>query len=55
MVATGINDHAAIQIPVHPGVWTEYTAAFAALDGIAQLCFIFKGTGAVDFLKFKLR
>lgn len=54
-VATGIDDAAAVQIPVKPtSDWTKYTMPFSVPDGIAQLSFTFNGTGAVDFLKFEL-
>ena len=53
--ATGIDGAAAAQIPVRPASnWTKCTAPVSVPDGIAQLSFVFHGTGAVDFLKFEL-
>ena len=52
MVSTGIDDPAAIWIPVQPtDVWTKYTAVYAPPDGTGQLPFIFNGKGAIDFWK----
>ena len=52
---TGIDDAAAVQIPVKPtSDWTKYTMPFFVPDGVVQLSFTFNGTGAVDFLKFEL-
>lgn len=54
MVATTIDGPAAALISVYPSMeWTKYTASFHIPGGITQLCFIFNGTGAVDFLKFE--
>ena len=55
MVSTGVDDPAAIRIPVRPTEeWTKYTASYAPPDGVSQLSFVFTGEGAVDFLKFEL-
>lgn len=55
MVGTIVEEPAAALIPVHPSEeWTRYTAPLAVPDRTTQLCFIFNGTGAVDFLKFEL-
>ena len=54
MVGTTVDEPAVALIPVHSSKeWTKYTAPFSVPDGITQLCFIFNGRGAVDFLKFE--
>lgn len=54
VVGTTVDKPAAALIPVHPSKeWTKYTSPFNIPNGITQLCFIFNGTGAVDFLKFE--
>lgn len=55
VVGNIVDESAAALFSVRPTEeWTQYTAPLTVPDGITQLCFIFNGKGAVDFLKFEL-
>ena len=49
------NGKALAEIPVQPsGVWTKFTAAAKADDGVQALYFVYEGRGAADFYSFEL-
>ena len=57
MVGTYIEERALVWIPVEPSVeWKKYSVEVERDSPypVTQLCFVYVGEGAVDFLKFEL-
>ena len=55
VVSTEPEGQALAEIPVQPcGFWHALSAAMRPVEGVHDLYFTFRGTGAVDFFSFTL-